>query len=438
MATKMLESSAVSAFCESVAVMHSAGIQMDEAVFLLGENMEDAAFKRACDDVYKELIVGKPLALAMDDSGCFPSHVVDMVGAGEHAGRLENVLWSLARYYDEEDRLYAKIKNAIAYPAALLCVMSAILLFTVIVILPVFVDVYHGLTGNLTAGSFGYVNASIIIGWIALGVTLLCTVLVVLGVLAGRSAAGRQRLLRLFEKAPLTRGPMRQMAVSRFTAALATFVAAGVDTDTAMEKAVAMVDHGNLKSQLEASSSPSTPACWSWARALAAWKPCWQACLTRSSTTLSCASTVLSTASSPRWPRSSPWAWGLRSSRSCSRSSASWDRSASPMYHELTKQEIRRRTRKRMAGLLAIVLVVMLVWLSSNAIGASLREQGELSVRNAILNSAKQCCAIEGAYPSSLAYLEENYGLVVNRSDYAITYEVFADNVMPNVVVLAK
>lgn len=252
MATKMLESSAVSAFCESFAVMHSACIQMDEAVFLLGENMEDAAFKRACDDVYKELIVGKPLALAMDDSGCFPSHVVDMVGAGEHAGRLENVLWSLARYYDEEDRLYAKIKNAIAYPAALLCVMSAILLFTVIVILPVFVDVYHGLTGNLTAGSFGYVNASIIIGWIALGVTLLCTVLVVLGVLAGRSAAGRQRLLRLFEKAPLTRGPMRQMAVSRFTAALATFVAAGVDTDTAMEKAVAMVDHGNLKSQLEA------------------------------------------------------------------------------------------------------------------------------------------------------------------------------------------
>ena len=39
MATKMLESSAVSAFCESAAVMHSAGIQMDEAVFLLGEKM---------------------------------------------------------------------------------------------------------------------------------------------------------------------------------------------------------------------------------------------------------------------------------------------------------------------------------------------------------------------------------------------------------------
>lgn len=108
------------------------------------------------------------------------------------------------------------------------------------------------------------------------------------------------------------------------------------------------------------------------------------------------------------------------------------------MYHELTKQEIRRRTRKRMAGLLAIVLVVMLVWLSSNAIGASLREQGELSVRNAILNSAKQCCAIEGSYPSSLEHLEQSYGLRVNRGDYVITYEVFAENIMPSVVVVPR
>ena len=91
-----------------------------------------------------------------------------------------------------------------------------------------------------------------------------------------------------------------------------------------------------------------------------------------------------------------------------------------------------------MAGFFAIVLVIVVAFFAYDAAHAALREQGELSVRNAILNSAKQCFAIEGTYPSSLAHLEENYGLVVNRSDYAITYEVFADNVMPNVVVLAK
>lgn len=108
------------------------------------------------------------------------------------------------------------------------------------------------------------------------------------------------------------------------------------------------------------------------------------------------------------------------------------------MYHELTKQQIRLRTRKRIVAAVGLVLAIVLVWFIAGAINANLREQGELSVRNAILTSAKQCCAIEGAYPVSLAYLEANYGLVVNRDDYVITYEVFADNVMPNVVVLAK
>ena len=89
-------------------------------------------------------------------------------------------------------------------------------------------------------------------------------------------------------------------------------------------------------------------------------------------------------------------------------------------------------------GFFALVAALVLLWISYDFIGATLREQGELSVRNAIMNSAKQCCAIEGSYPSSLPYLEENYGLVVNHNDYAITYEVFADNVMPNVVVLSK
>ena len=59
MAKTLLESSALSAFCESVALMLSAGIQADEAVHMLGENMGDTPFKRACDSVYKGLAAGE-------------------------------------------------------------------------------------------------------------------------------------------------------------------------------------------------------------------------------------------------------------------------------------------------------------------------------------------------------------------------------------------
>ena len=43
-----------------------------------------------------------------------------------------------------------------------------------------------------------------------------------------------------------------------------------------------------------------------------------------------------------------------------------------------------------------------------------------------------------GLYPSSLEHLEQGYGLRVNRDDYVITYEVFAENIMPSVVVVPR
>ena len=56
----------------------------------------------------------------------------------------------------------------------------------------------------------------------------------------------------------------------------------------------------------------------------------------------------------------------------------------------------------------------------------------------AVLDAAMQCAAVEGAYPARLSYLEEHYGLIVNHQDYAVTYEAFASNVPPSVVVVPR
>lgn len=252
MARTLLESSALSAFCESVALMLSAGIQADEAVHMLGENMGSTPFKRACDNVYKGLAAGEAMATSMEVSGAFPRYAVDMVAVGEKAGRLEEVLRALGVYYDEEDRLFAKIRSSVGYPAALLCVMSIILAFTVIIILPVFEDVYVSMAGSLTDGSFGAVGLSIGIGWVALGITLVCTVVALAGVIACRSEAGRIAVMHLFEKFPATRGAMEQLAVSRFASALAAYTASGVNTDVAMKEAIEVVEHAGLRAKAQA------------------------------------------------------------------------------------------------------------------------------------------------------------------------------------------
>lgn len=108
------------------------------------------------------------------------------------------------------------------------------------------------------------------------------------------------------------------------------------------------------------------------------------------------------------------------------------------MYSERTQAELKKRRHRRYIAYVVILALAVVCWFGYGAVQANMRAQGELSIRNAILESAKQCCSIEGAYPSSLQYLEDNYGLVVNRKDYTITYDAFAENVIPSVVVLAK
>lgn len=61
-----------------------------------------------------------------------------------------------------------------------------------------------------------------------------------------------------------------------------------------------------------------------------------------------------------------------------------------------------------------------------------------MTTRNSILNAAMQCCAIEGSYPLSLEYLEDNYGVHVNDDLYFVNYEAFASNVMPSVSVTVR
>ena len=108
------------------------------------------------------------------------------------------------------------------------------------------------------------------------------------------------------------------------------------------------------------------------------------------------------------------------------------------MYHELTYRQHNRRIAKRIIAFVILVVLVAAAVFAATIAQASAREQAALSVRESVLTAAKQCCAVEGAYPSSLAHLEEHYGLTINHDDFIVNYEWFADNVLPAVVVVTR
>ncbi len=255
---KQLRSSAVGAFCSSIALMLAAGIQVDEAVYMLSENRAPSHFKRVCDAVYASLIKGASLAQSMKESEAFPAYAVTMVRIGESTGHTEHVLRSLGDYYDTEHRSFTKLQSAIGYPAALLCIMSIILAFTVVFVLPIFITTYNNISGSLTAGSFGMIQVSMVIGWIALVLVGIITILALIASIMARSASGRTRIIALLEKFPFTKQAMYQMALSRFTNALAVFIASGVQPETGLRQSIATTNHPLLKTKLEAALAGMT------------------------------------------------------------------------------------------------------------------------------------------------------------------------------------
>ena len=65
-------------------------------------------------------------------------------------------------------------------------------------------------------------------------------------------------------------------------------------------------------------------------------------------------------------------------------------------------------------------------------------EQQFKSLEQAIVRSAVHCYAVEGAYPSDLKYLEENYQLEIDKDTYIVHYEVMASNIVPDITVIAR
>lgn len=62
------------------------------------------------------------------------------------------------------------------------------------------------------------------------------------------------------------------------------------------------------------------------------------------------------------------------------------------------------------------------------------KTQLEVALNRAVI----ECYALEGAYPPDLAYIETHYGIHVNKEQFIVHYDSFADNIMPSIIVVEK
>ena len=90
-----------------------------------------------------------------------------------------------------------------------------------------------------------------------------------------------------------------------------------------------------------------------------------------------------------------------------------------------------------------IALLVLLVIIAAVVLFVALRrddlsDKSAGAIKEAVQRCALQCYVVEGVYPPNLAYMEDNYGLQINHDDFYVTYDAFASNIPPTVIVTVK
>lgn len=81
-------------------------------------------------------------------------------------------------------------------------------------------------------------------------------------------------------------------------------------------------------------------------------------------------------------------------------------------------------------------LVVSVLYGGLDTLDRAARDQQLRSAEEAIRRAAVHCYAVEGQYPPSLQYLQDRYGVQVDRQRYIVHYQPVAGNLMPDILII--
>lgn len=101
------------------------------------------------------------------------------------------------------------------------------------------------------------------------------------------------------------------------------------------------------------------------------------------------------------------------------------------------------RREKTTFGLLRALLLpcgavlALLIFASAlSGLDSGQAEEGARQLESALRRGCVACYAAEGIYPPDLDYLAEHYGVIIDEELYTVFYDVFANNLMPDITVL--
>ena len=218
-------------FTRQIATLIEAGMPLLRGLRILEEQEESHALKRIIGELAFCIESGGSLSEALaSHPKVFNLLYVNMVKAGEMSGALDVTLRRLAEFMEKSQKIRARIKAAMFYPAAVIIVATAIVGVLMVYVVPRFRLVFEGLLNGASMPGVTLVllNISEAIKSHILIVGSSIFVLIAAFLMAIHTKSGRRFLDRFKLKMPIIGPVFRKVAISRFARTLGTLLGNGV------------------------------------------------------------------------------------------------------------------------------------------------------------------------------------------------------------------
>lgn len=242
--------SEVSAFCEEITLLLAGGFSIHEGIGILYQEMDDKRRKGIYQEIDTKTRQGMPLYQALEESTVFPIYMVHMVKIGETTGKLEEVMASLARYYEREHSLKEGIRSVVVYPIMLFVMIGILLLVLVVKLLPIFQSVFHELESNVSKESGNRMATSILLGEGMVAIVLIVCILIIAAAVVHKSKGGRMILYRIGVHLPYIRNILYKMGMNQFISAMSLMIGSGMEGKKALEWAMDLIEHPGVKKKV--------------------------------------------------------------------------------------------------------------------------------------------------------------------------------------------
>jgi type IV pilus assembly protein PilC len=227
----------VALFTRQMATMMKAGVPLLQAFDIVSKGATNPAVARLLIEIKTEVETGSSLAQAFRKYPLyFDALYCNLVGAGEAAGILEQLLDRLAIYKEKTLAIKSKIKSALFYPVSIIVVAIVITAVIMIFVIPAFKSVFASFGADLPTPTLVIMGISdwTVANWYIVFPAMGGAVYAFMEAWK-RSLAVQIFMDRISLKMPVFGSLLTKAAIARWTRTLSTMFAAGVPLVEALD-----------------------------------------------------------------------------------------------------------------------------------------------------------------------------------------------------------